>query len=516
MWHRRELWCAGSAFGLSMRIKQKHPRRAVPQPLMPDTPTERASRRGAKRSSRKPPRTREVTTRHESRRRHSGRQMKPVDAPSNFGTEKKNSAIRTSPRVPVLQKSLENPDATNMQKKPIPTKSSSRKSIQMEQRTSIVPAKNARPVQHEAVAAQMDKSIMPPATSTQGKTLAQRRSRSSVMSRLGKRGTTDDGPKVDRGRKRYLPDDSSRDSREGTTRRTHSKHGGGRKTEDLSPWMSPKQSKESDRAQTESKSEITRLREEVAQLNREMEKKKVMITKLEQDGAILRSSLADRDATLTEFKTNPAKLFVDVPNFPEPDQLELLDESRRATETMRPAQFWVELEGLIIRFNAFREKVRTAVSMREELGERVRMLGPEFDGSRLDISTMEKEAIHDELEIAKSLGKLYAAKINGDALAQLKASKIVLKVVESFRGVPQIHNFGTKLLAAWEEEQQKYSEEHDRKMQQAQVKPAQDRNAENDVAESKSSESEREQEQGQKKVDDEEDGSEAGAEIPMR
>ncbi len=418
---------------------------------MPDTPTERAWRRGAKRSSRKPPQTPGVTKRHESNRGHSGRQMKPDGDPSNLDMKKKNSAICTSREMPDLQKSPETHDASNVQRK----HASSQKPMRTEQRRTKVRVKKATHVQYGKGAVKMDKSTASPSTSTERKTSEQRRSRSSVLSRLGKRRTTDEESEVGRGRKRYQPDDSHRKSRDGTTRRAPRKHGDRRNDVEVDPEMFPKQSNESRRRKNDSTSGNAQLREKVSQLNRELEKKKTMITKLEQDGAILRSCLADRDATITEFKSNPVKVFVDVPDFPEPDQLELPDESRRATETMRPAQFWNEVDGLIIRFNAFREKVRNSVSMREELGKRVRMLDPEFDGSKLDISTMEKAAVQDELEIAKSLGRLYVAKINGDTLAQLKASKVVRKVLESFREMPQIHDFGTKLLAAWEEEQQR-------------------------------------------------------------
>ncbi len=34
--------------------------------------------------------------------------------------------------------------------------------------------------------------------------------------------------------------------------------------------------------------------------------------------------------------------------------------------------------------------------MREELSERLKMLDPEFDGNKLDISTMEEAAVQDE------------------------------------------------------------------------------------------------------------------------
>ncbi len=478
---------------------------------MPDTPTERAWRRGAKRSSRKPPQTPGVTKRHESNRGHSGRQMKPDGDPSNLDTKKKNSAICTSSKRPDLQKSPETHDASNVQRKRVPPKASSRKPIRTEQRRTRVRVKNARHVQHGKGAVKVDKSTVSPSATTERKGLKLHFPRSFVLSVLGEGRTTDDVSEVGGGRKRTQPDDSPPESREGSTRRKRRKQGDEMNTENVRPETSAKELKEADRAQTDSTSEMMRLRKQVMQLSRELEKEKARNTKLKQANETLSVSLAERDVTFKELNSNPSKAFIDIPDFPEAGQIELPDESKRGCERIRPVELCEELDGLRIRFSAFREKVQTATNMRKALDERIRMLKAEFDGNKLDIVTMEKAVVQDEMEIAKSLGKLYAMKINAGTLVQTRASKLVRNVVESCREKSQIHSLGTKLFYAWEKEEKKYREEQINKMERKRAKPAKGTSGENQVEKSKISGSVREQEQEQI---DETEGNEPGGETP--
>ncbi len=442
-----------------IRYLQEHPCRAVEQPLMPDARTQRLLRSAALRSSHKPSRNPEETKRQEPSRKHSDTRMDIGDTPSKVAMKKMNSKIDMSPKMSVLPKSPETPGAANMQEKRILLNSGSRKLTRTEQRRSESLIKNAGKIQHGSSAFKIDKSILSPSTSSERNSLIlRRRSGTSILFRLAERSTTYDGSKVGTGIKRTQDGDLRRESRDGSTRRTRRRYSDERNSDDERPKISLKECNESDRVQNGPKSEDARLRDQVERLNRELATKNVKIAKLEQDHEILRLFLAEKDATITDFKSNPSKLFVDVPNLPDAGQLKLPDESRRATETMRPAQFRDELEVLRIGFNSYREKVRNAVSMRKEFDERIRTLESEFDGGKLDIVRMERAAVQDELEIAKSLEKLYAAKVNSDALVHNIESKVVWMVVKSCREMQQITYFGMKLLAAWEEDQQKNRE----------------------------------------------------------
>ncbi len=59
------------------------------------------------------------------------------------------------------------------------------------------------------------------------------------------------------------------------------------------------------------------------------------------------------------------------------------------------------------------------------------MLESEFYCSKLDILTLEKTAVQDEVEITKSLVKLYVAKLDADILIRIEALKVSRNVVKS-------------------------------------------------------------------------------------
>ncbi len=90
------------------------------------------------------------------------------------------------------------------------------------------------------------------------------------------------------------------------------------------------------------------------------------------------------------------------------------------------------------------------VSTREGIGEHIRMLEPELEASKLDVSIIENEAVQNEVGITKSLEKLYVTEINAaDTLVQMRATRVVRNVAKSCREIQPIHGLSTKLLSVW-------------------------------------------------------------------
>ncbi len=229
---------------------------------------------------------------------------------------------------------------------------------------------------------------MSPSTATELQSLKGRGSRTSILSRLEERRTTKAGSQIGRGQKRTQHGDSCRESPERTPRGMRRRYCHESNTENVLQQM---YSKPTQRIWSSMEWFVIR-KCTIERTSRAAESRAEY-----QECTDYKTWVRSRNSLILSRwrRSNNHGLQIE-PFEINRWRIEFSWWLRWGTETIGPAQLHDELEGLRIRFSGYREKVGNAVSMREELNERLSLLKLEFYGSKLDIATMLKAAVQDE------------------------------------------------------------------------------------------------------------------------